>query len=59
VTDSVGNPAATTVNETEKDCEDGLAVGAVTVTVPWYVPGCSEDGLTLTMTVAGALPERG
>jgi hypothetical protein len=35
VTDNAGDPAATTVNETVKVCEDGLAVGAVTVTVPW------------------------
>jgi hypothetical protein len=59
VTDNAGEPAAATVNETAKDWDNGFAVGAVTVTVPWYVPGCREDGLTLTTTVAGALPDAG
>jgi hypothetical protein len=52
----VDEPPVTTVSVTGTEA---VAVPAVTVTEPWYVPALSPDVLTDTVRVAGVLPLAG
>ena len=54
-----GGFGAVTVNVTATVCVEGLALGAVIVTVPRYVPGARPPAVAKTLRLPGAEPEAG